>query len=112
MLKYIAALVLSLVCFSGYSADFGFGFGFGNHRHCRPSFGGTVFIYDSGHYETRSELILVKSAYIEKIWVEPVYRESKNDKGEKIKIVVSDGYYREINYPAVYKERRYTAWVY
>ncbi len=114
--KYIAMLVLGLVCFSGYSADFSFGFrvgeGHGYRPYYRPNYGGIVVYERIGHWETRCETIVIKPACYEKVWVEPVYVEKCDEKGNKFRVLVSNGYFKEYYHPEVYGTRNVDIWVY
>jgi hypothetical protein len=84
-----------------------FGFHFDRHeRESRPR-----ERYIPGHYETRTEDVLVEPAHEERQWVPPVYQERFEHGRHCRLVVVREGYYECIRVPARYECRTVRVWV-
>lgn len=64
-----------------------------------------------GHYVTRTETVLVRPERCERVWVEPLYDTRYDDCGRPYRVLVRDGYWREVTVPARYETRHVEVWV-
>jgi hypothetical protein len=87
-----------------------------HHGHRAPGFG--IFLgaapradYVPGHYETRTDTVLVAPERIEKRWVAPVFETRYNADGTPYTVKVCDGYWTTVNLPARYETRVVQVWV-
>lgn len=127
MVKMVVVSVLALFCVPSYASEFSFGFSYSHgrrpwhhYRHdyvvhphgwCGPRYVGLGVVVRPGYYEYRTERVVIREAYVERVNVAPVYEERTTEKGEKIKVLVSEGYVKEIYHPARYGERTVKVWV-
>jgi len=109
----LLAVTVGLVLATTASAsDWGFSIGFGRPRpvlvapYPPPVAVRMVREWVPGHYETRSEQVLVSPAHYERQYVAPVY-ETRYEHRRAYSVCVRPGYWTEVYVPAQY-ETRYT----
>ena len=101
----MAALLLALVPAKEAHAQGVVIIGGSTHHHHSDGY------YVPGHYESRTESVLVESAHYEKQWVEPMYKTVKLEGGVKVKVLVRDGYWQDVYVPERYETRVVQFWV-
>ena len=70
----------------------------------------TAPVASNGHYENRTQHILVSPEHREKRWVEPVYQ-TVNTRGYAETVMVSPGCWQNVCVPARYEDRVVQVWV-
>ena len=94
-----------------------------DHGGIRLSFGGPVYPapvvavpaverqFVPGHYESRTETVLVEAAHYERVYVAPIY-ETRYDRWRRpYTVCVRNGYYNDVYVPARYGNRVVSVWV-
>ena len=64
-----------------------------------------------GYYQVVTHRVLVREAWTERVYVEPVYEVRYDRHGRSHRTMVCDGYYRTVHHPAVYEDRQERVWV-
>jgi hypothetical protein len=109
----VLAVAASVLCGRAEARD---------HGGIRISIGGPVYPapvvavpaverrYVPGHYESRTETVLVQPAHYERISVAPVY-ETRYDRWRRpYTVCIREGGYRDVYVPARYENRVVSAW--
>lgn len=119
-MKYLSILILAVagMCVGVNASErvrvnvgVGFGFHFSPRPYCVDDHcSRVVTVYETGHYETRIERVIIAPAVSTRRWIPETVQEIKNSDGSISRTVIP-GRFEEMTVPALYEDRTYQVWV-
>jgi hypothetical protein len=98
------ALFLLIVMVSSHAAQ-----GVSSSRFSKAPTYASSRVWVPGHYDVTWERVWVPGC-VERVWVEPVFREWIGPCGTRYRTLVADGYWKTVRIPGRHENRRVRVW--